>query len=234
MRCGSWVSSDRIGRVADAPSDVLTREVEQLLLVDRPARDWAWRQRFFAAVGGAALVTDDPAVAGGPDGFGYTQFRLPPIGAPYTAYSIDHLLVWSTDQGVGSVLRDRSGEVAWVFTFGNLWARLSAGSFDPSPAGDDQQPSVVGPEGEQVLFGSPSEGLFPPVARQVVRDALLRLGVVDPMVGAVNRQSGHPAWSLALSLPADDAAAHRMTWYLPPQMGMLRIEVVPPEHRVPL
>lgn len=220
--------------MADAPSHDLTREVEQLLLVDRPARDRAWRQRFYGAVGGAALVTDDPAVARGPDGFGYTQFRLPPIGVDFTAYSIDHLLTWSADQGVGAVLRDRAGEVAWVFTFGNLWSRLSTGSFDPSPADDDQQPSVVGPEGEQVLMGAPSDGLFPPVARRVVRDALLAQGVVDPMVGAVNRASGHPAWSLALSLPADEGAAHRMTWYLPPQMGLLRIEVVDPIHRVPL
>ena len=220
--------------MADAPSHDLTREVEQLLLVDRPQRDRTWRQRFFAAAGGAALVTDDPAVARGPDGFGYTQLRLPPIGVDFTAYSIDHLLEWSIDQGVGAVLRDRSGEVAWVFTFGNLWSQLAYRSFDPSPADDDQQPSVVGPEGEQVMMGSPSEGLFPPFARKVVRDALLGLGVVDPMVGAVNRASGHPAWSLALSLPADEAAAHRMTWYLPPQMGMLRIEAVDPVHRVPL
>lgn len=72
------------------------------------------------------------------------------------------------------------------------------------------------------------------MARQVLRDALAAMGVADPQVAAVNRATGHPAWSLALTVPPDDALAHRLTWYLPPQMGLVRIDLVDPELRQPL
>jgi hypothetical protein len=48
------------------------------------------------------------------------------------------------------------------------------------------------------------------------------------------RGHGHPTRSLALSLPDDPQDARRITWFFPPQLGLLSAAVAGDENLQPL
>jgi hypothetical protein len=210
-----------------------TEEVEGLLARAADQRDSAWRQRFFAAVGDASMAAGAPQVSNGPDGFPYFNLHLPPIGEAFETFCVNHVLEPCTENGFGCVIHDRAGGTGWVFTYGNLWSQRIYGTFDDTPD-DDPAVSEVLAKDEQVLVGSPSEGMLPSWARSVLRTYLQSVGIAAPKVAAVMRGQGHPNRSLALTLPDDEAAAHRVTWFLPPQLGLLRADAVGEDNLQPL
>lgn len=210
-----------------------TEEVEALLGVTADQRDAAWRQRFFPAVGDASMAAGNPQVFNGPDGFAYFNLHLPPIAQEFETFCVNHVLNPCTENGFGCVIHDRSGGVGWVFTYGNLWSQRIYGTFDDTPD-DDPAVTQVLPKDEQVLVGSPSEGMLPSWARTVLRKHLQSLGVASPKVAAVMRGEGHPTRALALTLPPDPEVAHRITWFLPPQLGLLGVDAVGEENLQPL
>jgi hypothetical protein len=186
------------------------------------SRDEEWRRGFYAAVTTASLTPGTPDSFAGPDGFRYASLCLPPIGESFAAWSIALLAEWCTENGCGVAVHDREGATAWVFTYGNLWSLRSLGTLDASPPGDRQQVEVLAEE-EQVLVASPSDDVLPPWARVVLRGHLETAGVVAPRVALVARPGRVPEHSLAVTLPADRAIAHRLTWVLPPHVGLLDI-----------
>jgi hypothetical protein len=210
-----------------------TEEVERLFAVAADQRDSAWRQRFYAAVGDASMAADHPQVANGPDGFPYFNLHLPPLGQAFETFCVNHVLEPCTENGFGCVIHDRAGDTGWVFTYGNLWSQRIYATFDDTPDGDPAVAEVLSKD-EQVLVGSPSEGMLPSWARAVLRTYLQSIGIESPKVAAVMRGQGHPSRSLALTLPADEASAHRVTWFLPPQLGLLGAAAVGEENLQPL
>ena len=192
-------------------------ELEQFLAVPPEQRDEDWRRRFYDVVAIVGLSAGAPDRFVGPDGFPYASVTAEP-----GEWTLTVLAEWCTDNGCGAVLHDAAGETAWVFSYGNLWSLRELGTLDASPPGDDQRAQVVEVE-EQVLVASPSEQVLPPWARTVLRGHLEAAGVVDPRVALVARPGRVPEHSLALTLPADRSLAHRLTWVLPPHLGMLDI-----------
>jgi hypothetical protein len=170
----------------------------------------------------ASLAPGEPDRFVGPDGFGYASLRLPPVAEAFPAWSILLLSEWCTENGCGLAVHDRDGGTAWVFTYGNLWSLRSLGTLDASPPGDAAQPETL-TAAEQVLVASPSEEALPPWARRTLRAHLEAAGVTDPQVALVARPGRVPEHAFALSLPADRDVAHRLTWVLPPHLGLLDI-----------
>ena len=196
--------------------------MESLLATVAEARDEAWRRRFYIAIATASLTPGEPDTFVGPDGFPYASLRLPPVGEAFPAWSIVQVAEWCTDTGCGVAVHDRDGQTAWVFSYGNLWSLRALGTLDASPPGDTQRAETLAEE-EQVLVASPSEQVLPTWARPTLREHVEALGVTDPMVALVARPGRVPEHALALTLPADRSAAHRLTWVLPPHLGMLDI-----------
>jgi hypothetical protein len=197
-----------------------TQEVEALFAQPGERRDRAWRERLYIAIGDASMAAGDPQVFTGPDGFPYFALHLPPIGEGFETFCVNHVLEPCTENGFGCVVHDRQGQAGWVFTYGNLWSQRVAGRFDATPADDEGQAKVL-TETEHVLVGAPSDELLPPWARKVLRAHLRAAGIAEPKVAAVSRPDRHPSWSLALTLPEGEEAAHRVTWFVPPHMGVL-------------
>ena len=137
-------------------------------------------------------------------------------------WTLTVLAEWCTEHGWGAALHDGAGATAWVFSYGNLWSLRAFGTLDASPPGDEHLVHAVEVE-EQVLVAAPSEQVLPPWARAVLRRHLEAAGVVDPRVALVARPGRMPEHSFALTLPADRSTAHRLTWVLPPHLGMLDI-----------
>ena len=156
----------------------------------------------------------------GPDAFPYVDLRV--AAGPGTT-SVAGETEWCTDNGHGAVVHDREGGTVWVYRYGVLWSLRSFGRVDVSPEGDDHQPVVLD-DPEQVLVAQPTEQVLPPWARSVLRHHLRAAGVVAPEVALVDRPTG--ARGLALSLPADPDAAHRLTWALPPHLFLVDLAAV--------
>ncbi len=206
----------------DAPDPDATRTVEQMLAVDADQRDDAWLRAFHAVVADAPLVSGDPQLIQGPDGFGYFALRIPPPGAITEPFTVRHVERPCTEGGFGCVILDRSGETAWVFRYGEMWSLRAEGRFDARPPDDDEWATQVLDE-EEVLVAAPDEAVLPPWARQVLRNAVGHLDVDEPRVALVVRPAGRPEHSLVLGplghVPAEQR--HHLTWYLPRHLGLI-------------
>ena len=73
------------------------------------------------------------------------------------------------------------------------------------------------------VVGTPNETLLPPWARYVLRTALAEAGVTGAGVVALHRPGQRPEWSLGLrgTEALDEGARLRLTWYLPPHIGLV-------------
>ena len=103
-----------------------------------------------------------------------------------------------------------------------MWSLRQLETLDASPPGDNQRAQTLETE-EQVLVAAPSDEVLPPWARVVLRGHLEAAGVADPRVALVARPGQVPEHALALTLPEDSGVAHRLTWVIPPHLGLLDI-----------
>lgn len=199
-----------------------TDTVEELLDVPADRRDDAWRRHLYAALPDASLASGDPQVFTGPDGFSYFALHLPPAGQTFDAFSVNHVLEACTVQGLGCVVHDHASGPAWVLRYGELWSLRALGRIDARPPGEPGEPQVLVEPAEAVV-GAPGDTLLPPWARAVLRAALAAIGVADPTVVAIHRPGRVPEWSLGLGGTDElsDELRTRLTWYLPPHIGLL-------------
>jgi hypothetical protein len=231
-----------------------THALAKLFATPREARDEAWRASLHAAVVDASLVSFEPQVVWGSDGFPYFQLALPPAGA-FTPFCISHALDHVLERGFGVAVfgdPERSGEPEWVFTYGDMLALSLYGAFDGDPAGrhalsarNDGVWSEKIETGRKVAVGAPSESYLPLRARRVL-GAFLRqaAGVPDPKIALVVDPALNPATNLAFDLgPADFAGdegrfagvMRALTWFLPrthallalPDLGAANFQALP-------
>lgn len=207
-----------------------TKVLAELFTTPADQRDAAWRERFYAAAPDAMLMAFDPQVEFGPDGFPYFQFSIPSSDQAPTAsvaYALDHCL----QNGFGIVIyRDaqRQGVPGWVFSYGQLLVYAMLGDFEGTrepPPEPGQEPAPASEDGSQpVLFATPSETFFPPVARKHVAEYLVRLGVTEPKVMMLVEPRQWPANGLMFNLTLAhvdgdrqlfDNAHRGLHWYLP-------------------
>jgi hypothetical protein len=213
---------------------VQTQALAKLFATPRETRDDAWRAALYAAVVDASLVSFEPQVVWGPDGFPYFQLALPPAGA-FTPFCISHVLEHVLDSGFGVAVfgdPERSGDPEWVFTYGDLLALSLFENFDGDPSGRDAlatRADGVWSEkietGREVAVGAPAEAYLPTRARRVL-GAFLRqaAGVPDPKIALVVDPALDPPTNLAFDLsPADfggdesrfAGVMRALTWFLP-------------------
>jgi hypothetical protein len=211
-----------------------TQRIDALCRVAREQRDQRWVDEFFANVVEASMAARDPQVHSGPDGFPYFGLYLPPSGQPFETFCVSHILENCTDGGVGIDINPAQPQPDWVFSYGVLWSLRAYGTFtgdglDTPRAGGPGRETEVVAKARQVLTGSPSEVLLPGFARTVLRRVLGRHGVREPRVALVVDQAARPTRNLVFNLEpgqvggreAFEGVMTRLTWFLPPGLGLM-------------
>ena len=205
-----------------------TGELVRLFAVPREERDDAWLAAFYAAVPDAALTTGEHEVIRGPDDMPYFRLLVPEPGAAFEPFSVRRVLDGCLERGAGVVVMSAAPRPEWVFRYGDLWAFRAEGRFDTAPP---PGASAGAASGGSALFASPSEALLPAYARGVLRRVLTEAGVT-PGVLLVTQPGAAMERSLVLPVYPDqfadqaafDAFLRRLTWYLPPHLGLVTAE----------
>ena len=214
-----------------------TQELQTLFAVASDLRDAAWRRRFRAAVVDASLVSFQPQIERGPDGFPYFQLAIPP-GGEFTPFSLSHLLPYVLEHGLGAVVyRDatRLTPPEWVFTFGALLGLQMFGTLDTEgtqdaalSAGAVVSETLAAPR--QILIAVPSEEFLPAIARRALGRYLRETGIADPGVALIVDPTLRPPQNLSFNVSAanfgGDEARYRsfmsrLRWFLPEPCGLI-------------
>jgi hypothetical protein len=207
-----------------------TQILADVLAVATDKRDEQWLKGFYAAVPEASLVAGDPQIEVGPDGFPYFQLAMPNRG-PFTPFCVSHVLDDCLKHGLGIALFDnasRTGDPAWVFTYGSLLSFKLYGAFDGDP--DEPRlpagaPAAASDESRKVMTGAPSESYLPACARKAMGDFFRKaLQHPDPRVALLADPQQTPMRSLVINVTLDDyggdekkmrAALYYLAWFLP-------------------
>jgi hypothetical protein len=211
-----------------------TREVQDLLAVDREQRGPEWISRFYRAIVDASMATTPDQVLQGPDGFTYFVLKLPPAEQAFEPFCISHILDVCLDRGAGIVVQPEPHPPQWVFPYGLLWSykEFSAFVVDQPEGKQGSEEGVQPAAGGTVLAGQPSAAFFPAYARTVVRRFLIdSIGVAVPEVLLLHDPGAVPERSLAFNIFPDDFAEpeefgnvmYRLTWFLPRHYGLISI-----------
>jgi hypothetical protein len=225
-----------------------THELAGLFAVPREVRDGSWRRRFWAAVVDASLVSFQPQIERGPDGFAYFQLAIPP-GGEFTAFSLSHVLPYVLEHGVGAVVfsdASRAGPPEWVFSFGDLLSLAMFDTLDTEGTGDAAglsaavvSETIDAPR--QIFCGVPSEELLPASARRALGRYLRAAGIADPGVALIVDPTLRPQQNLIFNVSAANFGGDedrlrwfmtRLRWFLPARCGL--IGGITAEHYAPL
>jgi hypothetical protein len=164
----------------------------ELKSVPKEQRDDKWVATFYENIADASLVTGDPQLFNGPDGFPYLSLFLPIPGKPFQSYVVRHVIEQTLKNGVGIVVEPNEKEPMWVFSYGDIVGFRTQNNWEPLvydhtiPMGASQE--VLERE-ENVLIGQPSEELLPQVARDTLKRFLVAQGVNDPHILLMARSS---------------------------------------------
>lgn len=187
--------SNKVHYMSDAkyPSLETAEQLVQLFEVPRDQRSDEWVERFLAAIPSAALRCSEERVFNGPDGFLYFGLYLPKSGEQFTAISLENVLTFCCQEGLGvAVFGDSDEEPEWVFNYGSVWNYSIHKSFYQNPfantiddssdapkeSDDTEEPAE--PTSESVLIAQPSEEFLPLFVRAVLMRDLHQQTVDNP------------------------------------------------------
>ena len=205
-----------------------TQALAALFAEPREDRDDTWREKLFAAAGDASLMSFDPQVQAGPDGFPYFHLAIPDPGG-FTPFSISHVLdtVLQNGQGI-AVFGDssRANGPQWVFSYGDLLSYRLFGDFAGEPAELARAAAVPSGEGARsILVAAPSDDYLPVYARRAIGNYAHRIfHIPQPKIALVDDSQANPSRMLMINLSLSDyggdekklrAALHYLSWFVP-------------------
>ena len=210
--------------------------LEQIIAQDEDARDSKWELQFLTALSQGAKVSvlsEKPIL--GPDGMPYLLVDL--SEAP-EASSLENVLHWLCDNGIGLVINPQKSVPDYVFPYGMLWYWKQTGKFlEPTEA--KLGGAVQFKNGEQIVVGQPSEEYLPAYVRSILKEFFAGLGVTSPRVLLIGKTDNQAAaeptaatnFDLCFSLESlghPPAMEHknileRIAWFFPQHYPLLLI-----------
>lgn len=197
--------------------------ISQLITVEDDKRDDQWRQALYRAITLAEYKVDPEAIQFGPDDFPYLILQAQEGDENEDVLSFHEVLGEAVSEEVGLVIKAPSGDLAWVFSFGSLWAYQEFQRFESQPD-DSVVPPLKEGESREILVAAPSEEFLPSNIRDALRNFLSDdLGVDEPKMFMVVDPAYNPPQALVFSVFPEDFENHdefemgysRLGWFLP-------------------
>ena len=197
-----------------------------------------WRHRFYDLIERTPLVTRDPRMFVGPDGFPYHALDLPPDGETGDM-TVGALVEPATERGFGVAIEPEGEAAAWVFTCGDLVTRRAYGGWEIPRIGivpaEHATFRAVLKETQHMEILPPDDDMLPPYVRPLLGEYFRRtLGIAQPGVLALVSPDQEPREQLVFRIARNhftgdddfESAIAGLTWFLPRH---LVVSILPPD-----
>ncbi len=200
-------------------------ELAQLLNTQPDARDSIWEQNFLQEFPKNVAMITQPTPATEHDGWPYLHVASTDTkGEPLVK-----ILQWLSDKGIGLILNAHKAEPDYVFTYGMVWSFRTRGLFlGTSESTQDESKFTFDPQ--KIKFhGEPTEGVFPPYARAILRQFFNDQGIIAPKVLAVSEDQ--KKFDLCFSVESlgyppekeHQGILEALAWFFPPDYSLVLV-----------
>ena len=196
-------------------------------LINAPTtdRNEDWESQLLKSLSSARFNVLDETPQPGPDQWPYLLVETVPNGTE----TLDKIISWLHDKGVGLVVNPQKEAPDYVFSYGMLWNFKERGEF-LTESRSVQKGQVLFKENQKVLAGAPSDDYLPPYLRSVLRSFFNDNGVKTPkiLVMGQNEQSHFDLCFSIESLGNPERAEHNgileaISWFLPAHYSLVLI-----------
>jgi hypothetical protein len=210
-----------------------TQLLLDLFQIPADKRNGIWRLEFYRHAKTAALMTAEPELMTGRDGFTYFVLRTPEKNEhafePVCIHNIkDDILL---KKGYGVLINPADHSAEWIFSYGdivNLHLRQEFVSREDHVAGigniDMRKRLQVLKQDEQIMVAQPAESYLPKEARATIKRFLQSKGIKRPMVMLLCRkENGQHTQELVFNIHAEnfvlredhETMMEQIAWFLP-------------------
>jgi hypothetical protein len=222
-------------RTADADGKFNTEHTAKLAALFKVPftdRNQNWVNEFRQYALNATMVSGEPQIMHGPDGFPYFYLAVPKSGQSVTPFCLVHIIDHCIAQGVGVVMfgSDGNKEPGFVFSYGQLACLKAFGRWELEEAfGKGLETSVV-EENREVLTGVPNDTYYPkfmwPHLGRFMKEGL---GMDKPKIGILIDRASTPHENLVLNIVAENIGdeqqlqklARALQWFLLPGQALM-------------
>ncbi|MBL7543927.1 MAG: hypothetical protein JNL11_08930 [Bdellovibrionaceae bacterium] len=200
------------------------RSLDELLNVSAEGRDPDWENQFFHQItkSNVNILSPDPQV--GPDNWPYLLVETDKEAHE----SVQKILHWLHDKGIGLVVNPTEEYPDYVFTYGMIWHFKETGLFYKTM--DQIKPEVVEiKENESIYYGQPSESFLPGYVRKILLEFFRDQGLIGVKINLLSDDNKNFDLCFSLeSLGNPDTKEHHgiaeaISWFLPPHYSIVLI-----------
>jgi hypothetical protein len=200
------------------------KSLDELLNVAAEQRDPNWENEFFHQFtkSNVNILSPDPQV--GPDNWPYLL-----VESDSQAHeSVQKILHWLHDKGIGLALNPTEEYPDYVFTYGMIWHFKETGLFYKTM--DQIKPEVIEiKENSNIYHGQPSEAYMPNYVRKILKEFFRDQGLLA--VRIILLSDDNKNFDLCFSLDSmgnpetkeHHGIAEAISWFLPPHYSIVLI-----------
>lgn len=200
------------------------RTLDELLNCSSETRDPHWENEFFHQFTLSSVNILSPEPQTGPDSWPYLMVESDSEGNE----SVQKILYWLHDKGIGLVLNPTEEYPDYVFTFGMIWHFKETGLFYKTI--DKIKPEVIEiKENSSIYYGQPSETFLPPYVRKILLEFFRDQGLLGVKINLLSDDNKNFDLCFSLeSLGNPDVKEHHgiaeaISWFLPPHYSIVLI-----------
>lgn len=199
-------------------------EIEKILSVPSDNRNAHWEIDFFNSLSksNVNVMSADPQI--GPDNWPYLMAEWADGGTE----SVQKVIHWLHDKGIGLVVNPTKEYPDYVFTYGMIWSFKESGYFYKT-ADQITSGAVEIKENSNCFYGAPSEAYLPKYVRRILKDFFMDQGLLNVKVLMISTDNKFFDFAISLeSLGNPPQAEHEgiaeaISWFLPPHYSILLI-----------
>ncbi len=200
------------------------KTLDQLLDAPAESRDPNWENEFFHQFTKSNVNILSPEPQTGPDTWPYLMVE----SDNEAQESVQKILHWLHDKGIGLVLNPTEEYPDYIFTYGMLWHFKETGLFYKTM--DQIKPEVVEiKENSNVFYGQPSETFLPSYVRKILLEFFRDQGLLNVKINLLSDDNKNFDLCFSLeSLGNPDTKEHHgiaeaISWFLPPHYSIVLI-----------
>lgn len=200
------------------------KNLDDLLNVPSERRDTDWENQFFHQFTNSHVNILSPEPQVGPDNWPYLLVESD-IEAKE---SVQKILHWLHDKGIGLVLNPTEEYPDYVFTYGMIWHFKETGLFYKTI--DQIKPEVVEiKENASIYYGQPSESFLPGYAKKILLEFFRDQGLLGVKINLLSDDNKN--FDLCFSIESlgnppvkeHQGIAEAISWFLPPHYSIVLI-----------